>query len=165
MLKLAGGPFYERIFSVQAYGGEGSLSIGSASRETAWDFSFHGAHGETFHGLTFSGWRVEFIYEWILASENRVRFGFGPSFGGMTIDRATTPPPGETVTPNTLTQGFLGVEGHASVDVVQLDGGSGLYVSAVLKTEALTVWGPLLLLGFRFEPTTSRGTPATRAGD
>jgi hypothetical protein len=139
MLKVAGGAFYNRIFAVQAYGVDGFVAIGSAGNASSWDLNLHYASGATAHGLDITKWRFGWSWDWTL---DRFRAGLGPNIGHVSIQRATDSHFIETL--------FVGLDVHASLDVIRVSELSAFFASASFKVDG-GAWGPVLQIGFRGE--------------
>jgi hypothetical protein len=135
--ELALGGFYNWIHAAQAYGGDGLVAMGSSNNRTTWDFNFQYSLGTTLHGLEVRKWRVGFTWDWIF---DRSRFGLRQCFGGIELDRATTD--GEL---GTL---FIGLDAHASYDVIKISEFSALFLAAAVKVDG-GAWGPVIQVGFR----------------
>jgi hypothetical protein len=136
-LSIAAGAFYNRIYSAQAYGGEGLVAFGSNSMGTGWETAFQYSQGRTEHGLNLYKGRLSLTYDWIA---DRFRVGIGPTLGYLALDRATTGGAQKLL--------LVGLDGHVSFDFVKTSSYSAFFVSLGIKVEGGT-WGPSLLLGFR----------------
>jgi len=140
MLKVAAGAFYNRIFAVEAYGGEGFVAIGSARNTSSWDLNLQYARGTTAHGLDVAEWRIGWSWDWIF---DRFRAGFGPNIGYVGIQRATDSQLIETI--------FIGLDVHASLDIIEVSELSAFFACLSFKVDGLNggPWGPVLQIGFR----------------
>jgi hypothetical protein len=142
IVELAGGAYYYRLFSVQAYGGGGRMAFGSSGQANSWTVALEYLSGQTFHGLGLTMWHLGWSWDWHF---DRLRFGLSPDFGITSLERATT-------FQRTLGQLSVGFDVHGSVDLVPIGGGSALFLRAVVNVDGTNnapIWGPSLWLGAR----------------
>ncbi|HVU01665.1 MAG TPA: hypothetical protein VHE30_07935 [Polyangiaceae bacterium] len=145
VFKAAGGAFYSQIYAVHAVGGAAFIGLGGTNGKFQWDIDVFGGSGSTAHGLNVGRASVGVSLEWIF---DRVRLGFRPSTDRMEIERVTLDYSGARQAP--MVEWSLGIDVHASVDLVQPSQSDGLYLLAALQAQTSAV-GPFLAVGYRFE--------------
>jgi hypothetical protein len=142
ILEAAGGVYYSRLFSVQAYGGGGRFAVGSSGETNSWTVALEYLGGQTFHGLGLNMWHLGWSYDWRF---DRLRVGLFPNLGRASLDRASR-------RGYTLEQLSLGFDVHGSVDLVPLGNAGALFLRAVVNVDATNgapIWGPSAWLGVR----------------
>ncbi|HEX7671105.1 MAG TPA: hypothetical protein VF395_16030 [Polyangiaceae bacterium] len=154
VLKIAAGAFYTQIFTVRTYGGEGFAAIGSSHGDFTVDAGILFARGRTEHGLAVTKARATASFEW---SDGLLRLGLGPSFGSLSMDRATFAQDSLPREQSPLQQLSLGGEVHGSVDLVRAESGSALFLRLSFDAESGAWVSPALLLGYRLDAAPKPG--------